>query len=119
MRNSDFRLFVICAVILVAILGFWWYILSSHRAMSASVIQLEAGMATMRQHVLTSERVLKALETLKAEVHNAREATEEQLERASALDGDARLDELVRLLNEDRTRRHSAGSACEPDGAGR
>lgn len=87
--------------------------------MSASVIQLEAGMATMRQHVLTSERVLKALETLKAEVHNAREATGEQLERASALDGDARLDELVRLLNEDRTRRHSAGSACEPDGAGR
>lgn len=119
MRNSDFRLFVICVVILTAILGFWWYILSNYRDMSASVIQLEADMATMRQHVLTSERVLKALETLKAEVHNAREATEEQLERASALDGDARLDELIRLLNEDRTRRHSADSACEFDGAGR
>lgn len=119
MKNSDLRLVVVCIVILAAILGFYWYTLSDYRSMSASVIQLEANMAKMQKHVLTSEEILKGLESLTKEVHNAREATEEQLERASTLDGDARYDELIRLLNEDRVRRDSIDPTCQSDGTGR
>lgn len=119
MKSSDVRLGIVCAVFLLAIVGFWWYALSDYRDMAVSISRLKADMTKMQQHVVTSEKILSTLENLKAEVRDAREAADERLERVSSFAGDERLDELIRLLNEDRVRRDSVGSACLPVGAGK
>lgn len=117
------RLSVILVVLFCGALGFWWWGLNDYRDTVAAVADLKIEMAKMKAHVRETERVLAAVESLKATIQNARSESDAALEDSKCFIGVERLDRLERLLQEDLDRRGgdnaAAGAACGLPGAKR
>lgn len=113
---ANSRLAIVLFVMLVIVLGFWWWIVSDYRAMTAEVAQLRQAVGDMKKHMAESERVLTAVSRLEMEVRGARMESDRALEAAEGLDGDDFYDALDELLYEDRARRDNIDAACPIDG---
>lgn len=113
---ANSRLAVVLFVMLAAVLGLWWWIVSDYRAMTAEVTQLRQTVGDMKKHMAESERVLAAVSRLEMEVRGARMESDRALEAAEGLDGDDFYDALDELLYEDRARRDSIDATCPIDG---
>lgn len=127
--NGGWKLVVVLGLMFVGALGLWMWTSADNKALLVrlgqmqSVIdanqtanaQLDARIKLMEKHVEESNRVLAAVELLKAEVYNARKQTEQQLSKATEYLGNDRIDYLVRLLDEDRDRRKAPASANGAD----
>lgn len=111
------KLAVVIVVMFAAVLFFWWYTLSDYRAMTADMQELQGKMKAMQQHVLESQRLLQALDSLKQEVRDARAQSNMELEDSCRLAGDERLDYLVRLLETDLARRGSIDTSHVTSGS--
>lgn len=113
---ANSRLAIVLFVMLVIVLGFWWWMLSDYRAMTVEVARLQQAVDTMQRHIAESERVLTAVSRLEMEVRGARMESDRALEAAEGLDGDDFYDALDELLYEDRARRDNIGATCPIDG---
>lgn len=116
------RLNVILVALFCGALGFWWWGLNDYRDTAQTVSDLKVQMAKMQAHVQETERVLAAVESLKATIRDARSESNAALEDSKCYIGNERLDRLERLLQQDLDRRGgnnaARGNACGLSGAG-
>lgn len=99
------RLAIVLVVLLVGVLGFWWWSLDDYRYTTAAVSKLQDDMKKMQEHVRETERVLAAVDSLKESIKSARSETDVVLQETQCYIGNERLDRLERLLKEDLDRR--------------
>lgn len=107
------RLNIILVILFCGALGFWWWGLNDYRDTAQTVADLKIQMAKMQAHVQETERVLAAVESLKATIQSARSETDAALEDSRCYIGRERLDRLERLLQQDLDRRGSDNAAGE------
>lgn len=105
------RLNIILTVLFCGALGFWWWGLNDYRDTAQTVTELKQQMAKMQAHVRETERVLAAVESLKATIQNGRNESNAALEDSQCYFGSERLDRLERLLQQDLDRRGGGNTA--------
>lgn len=114
------RLFIVLAVMLAAILGFWWNTLSHINSSAATLAKYQTDIDELQKHVKKTEQALSEIEKLRHEVADAKRENEMRLLEAASFCGNERLDYLERVLNEDACRRAlgaGAAPAAGPAGA--
>lgn len=105
------KLAIVIVVLCLGLLVIWWRTVQDQRDTAAEVMKLRSQMQAMQQHVLESQRLLEALDSLKQEVRDVRAQSNTELEASCRLAGDERLDYLVRLLETDLARRGGVDAA--------
>lgn len=111
-------------VLVLVMLGGWWYLLGENRKLVADVSKLTTQMGLMKRHVEESKQLYEALNAIKQEVHNARVETDRALDASCNFAGTERMDYLMQLLEADLRRRAgdnaagvSSGGVSKPKGA--
>lgn len=109
---------VVIVMLFGGALGAWWWGLADYRGTMSELATLKSEfndqkkeMEKMRLHVEETEKVLKAVDSLKAAIQNERRATDEKLEDSRCYIGVERLDRLERLLEDDLARRGTCGAS--------
>lgn len=110
--TAIWRLPALLVVLFCGALCLWWWGLDDYRATAASVADLKIQMAKMEEHVRETERVLAAVESLKAAIQNVRSESDAALEDSKCYIGRERIDRLERLLQQDLDRRGSDNTAA-------
>lgn len=110
-------------VLVLVLLGGWWYLLGKNRDLVATVTTLETTVTTLetqmsdvKKHVEESKKLYDALNAIKQEVRNARVETDRALDASCSFAGSERVDYLMQLLETDLLRRAGDNAACVPAG---
>lgn len=107
------KIFIACVVMLVAIVGCWWYTMNHMRESALLLQRYQQDIEALQIQQQRTEEALAKVEALRNEVAEARRENQSRLMESLGLYGDDRFDYLERLLNEDACRR----AAGLPDAA--
>lgn len=101
----------VIVILFLGAMGFWWWGLNDYRETASRVADLTVEMEKMKAHVRETERVLRAVESIKTAIQNNRKETDAELANACRYSGSDRLDRIERLLEEDLSRRYGSGAS--------
>lgn len=102
---------LVVGVLVLVLLGGWWFLLSENRKLASEVGTLTRQMTAVKKHVDESRQLYDALNTIKQEIRNARVETDRALDASCGYAGTERMDYLMQLLEADLQRRSGDSAA--------